>query len=95
MKFNLKEKRKGPSERVFIRSQNLYNKQKKDEGIIILKIAKTINFINSENFVKIDYSLLNPVKEKQNEIMKGFYSKKRADIVYINPKVCYRIKLGK
>ena len=43
-------------------------------------------FIKSENYTKLDYHELDPLKEDAYAIMNGKYSSKREGIAYINPK---------
>jgi dynein heavy chain len=47
----------------------------------------TEKYIKSENYIKLDYSQMNPVIEERNALMKGKYSSLRKGIAYINPKV--------
>lgn len=43
--------------------------------------------MKSEHFFKLDYNLINGIKEEQYSLMQGLYSKQRPGIAYINPKV--------
>ena len=43
-------------------------------------------YIKSENYTKLDYKELDPIKEDAYAIMNGKYSSKREGIAYINPK---------
>lgn len=84
---------RGPSNSIFIRTQSI--KHNTNNNFIVPYKTKApnfnnenkIKFINSKNYLKLDYSYINSIKKEQYDLMNGLYSKQRPGIAYINPKV--------